>query len=394
MPTYRYEALNPAGERRSGVLAAPGEQAVLAELERQRLTPTLLREQKAAVSSGGGVKQSQLAVAYTQMGDLLSAGVPLLRALRVVSNRKKAPKVGQVFSQLADAVQDGEELADAMAERPEIFPATHAAMIRAAEKGAFLEETLKRLGQLVASQVELRQKVTGALIYPSVILVVGLTIFGLVLAIYVPQFRPLYADLQLGITTRLVLASSELITRFWFLLVLGVVGGIFGLRWAFRRPEVREPIVGLSLRTPVVGPLIRALATARACRILGTMLSNGVPMLGALRIARDATGLSEMALAIDGATEAVRSGQRLSTPLAESGLFDEEIVEMLSVAEAANNLDTVLLTAAETLERRVDQMVTIAVRLIEPVLLLLLGIAVSFVAIGLILPMLQLTRSV
>ncbi len=394
VPTFRYEALDSTGARRSGVLSAPGEQAVLAELERQRLTPVRLKAQSAPVVARTRIKQGQLAMAYGQMGDLLRAGVPLLRALRVIANKKGSPKLAGVFAELADGVQDGEELADAMSERGDVFPGTHTAMVRAAEKGAFLEDTFARLGSLVTAQVELRQKVNGSLIYPGVILFVGATIFALVLAIYVPQFKPLFAELELGLSTRLVLGASDAITRYWPVVIAVMVGGVLGLRWALGREAVRGRILSLLLVTPVVGALLRAVSTARACRVLGTMLNNGVPVLGALRIARDAAGLPDMAKAIDDAAEAVRGGNRLSVPLAESGLFEEEIVEMLSVGEAANNLDAVLLSAAETLEKRVDRMVTIAVRLIEPLLLLLLGGAVSFVAIGLIMPMMQLTRSI
>lgn len=395
MPNFRYTALTASGERVLGVLAGASEQAVLAELETRNLTPVSLtvEDERRPILARRVASTRQLATAYTQLADLLRAGVPLMRGLRLLAGQKSAPRLSKVFGEVADAVAEGRDLADAMADRPEVFPPIHVAMVRAGEKGGFLEAVLARLGRFMTAQAELRAKVIGNLIYPCILVAIGTVVLALVFGVFIPMFKPLFEKMDLPASTRLVLATSDLVSSYGLLMLVAFAGAIaFGV-WLSHREDVREKIEQARVRAPVLGPLTRALAVSRFCRILGTMLANSIPMLAAMQIARDAAGNRLLERAIEEATEAVRQGQPLAPPLAQSGLFPEDIVEMISVGESANNLDEVLLGIADTVDGRVDRLLSTAVKLIEPVMLMALAVVVGFVAMSLILPMTRISQN-
>jgi general secretion pathway protein F len=249
---------------------------------------------------------------------------------------------------------------------------------------------MARLGQFVMNQAELRGKVIGNLIYPTVLVVIGILVLSLVFAFFVPLFRTHFEEMpDLPLVTQVVLGASSLVASYG-LVAAGVLGAaVFGGWRVSRRAGARRKLAEVRTRAPVLGPLVRSLAAARFCRMLGTMLGNGIPMLAAMQIARDAAGNVLMEEAIEEAAEAVRAGQSLAGPLAQSGLFDEEVLEMISVGESANNLDEVLITVAESLEARVDRLLTVAIRLIEPAMLVVIALHVVVVALALILPLVQ-----
>lgn len=395
MPSFRYTALTTRGERVLGVLAGASEQAVLAELETRSLTPVSLavQDERKPVLARRVASTRQVATAYTQLADLLRAGVPLMRGLRLLAGQKSAPRLSRVFGEVADAVSEGRDLADAMSDRPEVFSPIHVAMVRAGEKGGFLEAVLSRLGRFMTAQAELRAKVIGNLIYPSVLVAVGTVVLTIVFAVFIPMFRPLFDKMDLPLITRVVLGASDIVRVYGLVLLVGIAAAGALLVWLSRREDVREQIELARVRAPVLGPLTRALAVSRFCRILGTMLANSIPMLTAMQIARDAAGNRLLERAIEEATESVRQGQPLAPPLAKSGLFPDDIIEMISVGESANNLDEVLLGIADTVDGRVDRLLSTAVKLIEPVMLLAMAVAVGLVAMSLILPMTRISQN-
>ncbi|MFG0327714.1 MAG: type II secretion system F family protein [Phycisphaerales bacterium JB037] len=393
MATYHYTAFNTAGERIVGSLAGASEQAVQAELESRALTPVQIKPQVSRRGLFSGIGKRALGTAYLQVADLLHAGVPLLRSLRLISRRKSQPKLAEVFAGLAEKVEDGGELADAMTQRPDIFDRIHIAMIRAGEKGGFLEQVLERLGKFVVAQADMRGKVLGNLIYPAVLVFFGLAVLGAIFAFFVPMFQPLYERIEGGLPgiTVFVFGISELVGTYGPLTLIVVALLIAGVWRLSRSPINRRRLTVLRTRLPVFGPLTRALAAARFCRMLGTLLANGVPMIASMQIARDAAGNILLEEAIEEATEAVRGGESLAPPLAKADLFGDDVIEMISVGEAANNLDEVLVTIAETIEARVDRLLNAVVRLVEPLLLMSIASVVVTVAIALILPMTKLS---
>lgn len=394
MGQYRYSAFDTGGRRVRGLLDSVSSQAAALELERQGLTPIQVDEQTVTPRrTGARLPVRRLAMTYQQLSDLLRAGVPLLRALRLVGKQKSSPRVGAVFTKLADEVADGVELSAAMANRPDTFATAHVALVRAGEKAGIMESVLAKLSAMLTAQAELRGKVLGSLIYPGVLAGFGALILIVIFTAFVPRFRPLLARLEgdLPALTSVVFLISDMLGRYIGLTVVLVIALAIGAAMLRRQPKVRQRAAEVQLKLPLVGHLVRTLSAARFCRLLGTLLDNGVPMLGAMQIAREAAGHPVMAAAIDRAIESVRGGGSVTEPLSASGLFDQDVIEMISVAETANNLGEVLVTIADTIDKRVDRLLTTSVRLLEPLLLVVIALAVVVVAAALLLPMAELS---
>lgn len=399
MPSFEYTAISDAGNRVSGVLAAASEAAVLADLEARQLTPLSVAEQhERRRLFGSGVSANRLGRAYTQIADLLRAGVPVMRVLSLLGRQKSSKRMATVFRHLAEHVAEGGEISEGMEMQPDVFPRIHVAMVRAGERGGFLEQIFSRLGQFVLGQAALRSKVVGNMIYPAVLVFVGLNLLTVIFVVFVPKFEKVFEDLrkrgELPAMTEALFGISHILADYglYIAIALGLIG-TFGWR-LLKRPAVRRRLVEIRNRIPIVGALTRSLAAARFCRMLGTMEANGVPLIAAMQISREAAGNILMEEAIDRATEAVRAGDPLATPLAESGMFEEDVIEMISVGEAAGNVDEVMLGIADTIETRIDRMLDTAVRLIEPLMLLMIAGVVVLVAVSLLIPMMKMSGSV
>jgi len=389
--TFEYTALDSGGRRVSGVLAAPTEQAVIAELETRNLMPVNIEPRKEGSTFGRGISGRTLSESYVQLADLLHAGVPLLRGLKLLGSRKAKPKLASIFRELSEKVEKGIDLAAAMSERNDVFPPIHVAMVRAGEKGGFLEKVLARLGTLGLAQAELRSQMIGSLIYPAILSVMGVGIGGVVFGVFVPQFRDTLSRMggELPGITLLVFAASDAVTTYGVFTAIAIALAIFGVISLSRDERFRVKLERFKVRAPIIGPLVRAHATARFCQLLGTMLDNNVPMLTALSIAKEGAGNKLIEAAIAQAAEAVKSGQQLATPLEASGLFEDDVIEMIRMGEAANNLDEVLLKVAATIESRLSRGLQVATKLIEPLVLVIIGLVVLTVAMALILPLAQ-----
>jgi general secretion pathway protein F/type IV pilus assembly protein PilC len=394
MATFGYIARDTAGAKVTGRLTAATEQAVFAELQSRQLAPVQVRPVRETPQLRRGVSTRHLATAYQQLADLLRAGVPLLRALRLLGRGKSNARLAAVMSVIADDVADGSRLADAMSKHAETFPPIQIAMVRAGERGAFLEQVLARIGGFLEHQAEMRSKVIGNLIYPALLFLVGVTIVIIALVFFVPKFQQYFGRMDLPLSTKLLLGLSALLTQHWLILLLVLGAVVAAALWVRRQPAVRRRLAFWQLTVPKLGPLIRSLAVARFARVLGTLLQNGIPMLPAMQISRDAAGHVALEEAIDSAAEAVRAGESLSKPLSDSGMFGDDVAEMIAVGESANNLADVLITIAQTLESRIDRMLSMFVRLMEPLLLLLLAGVVAFIFLALVIPMMRLSAAV
>ncbi|TVQ52251.1 MAG: type II secretion system F family protein [Phycisphaerales bacterium] len=393
MGTFSYIARDGQGQKVTGTLTGGSEQAILSELQSRHLAPIQVREVAEQRGFRRGLPVRVLSQMYGQLADLLRAGVPLLRALRLLGRSKANPRLAKIMSKVADEVADGTRLADAMAVHEDVFPPIQVAMVRAGERGGFLEDVLERMGDFLEQQADMRAKVIGSLIYPAALILVGLGIVIFALVFFVPQFEGFYSDMDLPLPTQILLMSSAFLTERWLIALMLAAALVAGAWWAVQQADVRRRLAAIQMRVPKLGPLLRGIAIGRFTRILGTLLENGIPLIQAMQISRDAAGNVLLAEAIDEATEAVRAGESLADPLARSGLFNDDIVEMIAVGESANNLATVLVTIAETIEKRVDRMLSIVMRLVEPLLLLSIAGVVLFIFIALIVPMLQMSTS-
>lgn len=392
MPRFQYTALDTTGKRLMGVLDGQSEQSILAELENRALVPVqIVEKRERAGLRRRGMPARKLAEVYIQFADMLQAGVPVLRALRVLAGQRDQ-RVANVFREIAAAVADGDELGEAMSRRPDVFRPTHVAIIRAGEKGGFLEEAVARLGQFVETQAELRGKLTGSMIYPLVLVFMGTVILLVIFSVLIPMVRPMFDRVeQLPAITELVFAIANVASSYAPLVLALAAVLIGGFLFLLRREGFRAFWDGVVLRIPAVGGLLRSIAVARFARMLGTMLGNGVPMLPALETARTAAGNLVLERAIADAAEEVGAGEPLAPSLRASGLFSDDVIEMLSVGEEAGNLDKVLIRVADTVEVRVERLLTNLIRLVEPLMIAGIAAVVFVIAVALILPLTQLS---
>ncbi len=396
MGDFRYIAKTDAGKTVSGVLGADTEAAALRILDERGLFPVSLADG----SRGGnpnrprkGVRTRDVGLMYGQLADLIGSGVPLLRALDSLIKSTVNKRLTEILREVRAAVADGKSLTDSLREYPEVFPRLHTAMIQAGERASFLEEVLSSLSTFLERLDELRGKVMGSLAYPVLLATVGTLVLVAALILFVPQFESLLGDAAKPLPTEIVFGLSTLLRDHWLLLCVGVSGSV-GLVWAsFTSEGGRRIIETWRLKVPVLGHALRLLSITRFCRILGTMLANGVPILQALSISKDATGSQLLADHVAAAAENVRDGRPLTEPLREGGLFPEQILAMIAVAEESNRLEKVLLHIADTVERRTNRQVDQAVRLLEPLILCLVAAAIGFLALGLLLPIFTMAGS-
>lgn len=398
MNQFQYVALNATGQKVNGALEAESEAAVLRVLEEKNLFPLEVQAEATAkqtrfVLFKRRVRNRDVGVLYGQLADLIGSGVPLLRALdTLIKSTVSAPLV-EMLKQIRANVSDGKSLTESMREHPEVFPPLHTSMVQAGERAAFLEDVLRSLSEFLERLDELRGKVMGALIYPALLVAVGLAVMMAALVFFVPRFEPLLSGVKKPLPTEVVFLLSRAARLYGVWIILGI-GGLVSLIWNRLRSErARRKIEQWRLKVPVVGDALRLLAITRFCRILGTMLTNGVPLLQALRISKDATGSNLMAERIADAVESVRDGKRLSEPLSVGSFIPEQILAMITVAEESNKLDKVLLQIADTVERRTNRQVDQVVRLIEPAILCLVAAGIGFLALGLLLPIFTMASS-
>ncbi len=396
MATYRYIARTGAGEEVTGVMQAENQAAVVRSLDEKSLFPVRVAEEKLrqGLSLGGGrVRMRDVGTLYSQMADLLRAGVPVLRALEVLARALPPGALKREVLRVREQVAEGRPLADALGERPDAFAPAHVAMVRAGERGGFLEEVLANLAAFVERQDELRAKVRGSMIYPLLLLTVLSAVLIAALVWLVPQFAEFLEEAEKPWPTKVLFGISALVRGHWMAALVVAAGAIGGGWAAFRSEAGRRAWEHARLKLPLFGRAIRMVSITRFCRVLGTMLASGVPILEALRISKDATGSDVLAESIEGATENVRAGEPLAAPLASSGLFPAEVIEMIAVAEESNQLEAVLVRIADVVEQRTNRQVDLAVRLIEPLILVVMAAAIGFLALALLYPILLMATS-
>jgi general secretion pathway protein F/type IV pilus assembly protein PilC len=400
MAEFTYEARARTGQLNTGTLTANNEREAMAILDARGLLPLRIQAQQKAGQRrfGKRVKGRHLATMYGQLADLLHSGVPLLRSLDILERQSVQPAVGEVLREVRSDVADGTSLADAMGKHPQVFNELTVSMIRAGQEGGFLEDVLKRIADFTEHAEDLKSKVIGSLAYPVFLAVVGFFVLIILVVFFVPKFEPIFKKLEEkgelpALTTGLMAFSHFLLQQGW-LILLFVIGGIWALRRWMRSESGRLMTDGWRLRIPMAGTIFLNLAIARFARILGTMLHNGIPILQALRIAKDSTGNKVLTQAIEQSAENITAGDTLAAPLGACKYFPRDVVEMVAVAEESNTLETVLIDIANGLEKRTSRQLELFVRLLEPIMLLVMAFVTLLVVAGLLLPVFKMGSAV
>ena len=409
MPTFQYKALKTDGKIAEGVLDAPGRPDALRQIETLGLRPLNLAERSAAAATNGAPLSGQVSFNFGPkkispkalenftrlLSSLLAAGVPLSRALVILYKESKVPAVSAKWKEVHDLVVDGMSLADAMAQSPQTFPRVYTAMVEAGEAGGFLDVVLAQIAEFQSREKELKSKVLAAMIYPCILFCLASIILTGLLVFFVPMLQKVFATIHgsLPLITVFVIDASHFMRSYGlFLLVTLVVAGI-SLRTWFTSQKGRRVWEGFILRAPLVGPLIAQFAMARFCRMLGTLLGAGVPLVQSLNVARRSIGNQILVDAVAQAIERVQQGGRLGQSLADCKvLFSGSVMEMISVAEESGRLDTELVRLAGVTETDLNRNLQTAVSFAEPLLLFFIAAFIGMIFIGMLLPVLSMSQ--
>ena len=419
MPVFSYKALNKKGKETTGTIEADNTNQALSKLKDSGVFPTSVIENKggkkggkakpgAAPGSGGsgmniqiripgldGVKTKEVTLFTRQLSTLIDAGLPLVRSLNVLRDQCKPGRLKDTIHGMSAEVESGSTFSEALAKYPKIFNKLYVNMVRAGEAGGLLEIVLQRLAEFAEKSQKLASKVKSALVYPALVIVIALAVVGFLVTVIVPKFMVMFTDMDIKMPapTLLLMGVSDFAKQRWYLVILGIVGIIVIFKLLKKHPKTKYGLDWLSLRLPVFGQLLQKVAISRFTRTLGTLIKSGVPILQALTIVKDTAGNEVIAGAIVKVHESIREGESISAPLAESKVFPSMVVNMIDVGEETGSLDQMLLKIADNYDDQVDTATGALTSMLEPILIVGMGLVVGFIVIAMFMPLIELMGS-
>ena len=415
MPVFAYEALKNDGQKVKSEVTADSKDEAIKKIQEQGLRPTRIATQKgesqpravpgvekAAKKKGGGllmrgVTTNDIVTFTTQLSTLQDAGLPIVRSLRILEDQQKPGRFKEQLEEVADEVEQGSTLSEAMAKYPRSFDKLYISMVKAGEAGGVLDVILRRLAGFMEKSQKLRKKVKGALIYPAAVITVAAAILVVIMLFVVPAFEKMFQDIgqALPAPTQMLLSASQAMAWPNCLLIPVVPIVLIMIMKLIARTEPGEKALdAFKLRMPVFGNIIKKSSVSRFCRTLGTLIASGVPILEALRIVKDAVGNVIIANAIEDVHSSIREGDTIADPLRASGIFDELLVNMIDVGEETGELDKMLMKIADNYEADVDVAVEGMSSLLEPLLIVGMGLIVGFIVISLFLPLVSIIENI
>jgi type IV pilus assembly protein PilC len=393
MPVFTFSGTNAAGEKVSGERVAQNKQTLAANLRRERVTPSTIKEKGKEFAlptfGSGKVPTKDLAIFFRQFSVMIDAGLPLVQCLEILAANQENQAFQKCLNGVRAKVEGGATLANAMREYPKIFDELATNMIEAGETGGILDTILQRISTYVEKAVKLKSAVKSALIYPVSVISIAVLIVGALLKFVVPIFANLFVQLgvPLPMPTAIVVGLSKFIGRWWWLVLGSVVALFFGIKQLRTTPEGKMATDRLMLRTPIIGGLLKKIAVARFTRTLGTLITSGVPILEGLSITARTSGNAVIEQALMKVRKAIEEGRTIVDPLKESGVFPNMVTQMIGVGEATGAMDNMLQKIADFYEDDVDAATKDMLTLLEPVLIAFLGVAVGGIVISLYMPL-------
>lgn len=397
MPVFMWEGKNASGKRVSGEIEARDTQAVFNALRAQRVIPNAkkIREKGKGLEMeitvpgfGPKTKPKDVVIFTRQFATMIDAGLPLVQALDILAKQTDNKAFRGVLEGVRDSVETGGTLSDGLANYPKVFDELYSNMVRAGEDGGALDIILERLALHMEKAMKLKREVKTAMIYPSVVVGAAVIVTAVLLIFVIPTFAELFEDFgsALPLPTQIVINLSDFVVANWFL-IFGSMGAGLGIFFRFKKtPRGKEVIDPIGLKLPVFGDIIRKVAVARFTRTLGTMISSGVPILDALNICAKTAGNKVVERDVQRARVAISEGKPMVEPLSESTVFPPMVVQMIGVGETTGALDAMLQKIADFYEEEVDNAVTAMKQLIEPIMILFLGVLIGGLVIAMYLP--------
>jgi len=408
MPTYKYEAMDTSGGEVKDSVEALNEDEAQQKIRQLGYFVTKLTEvagtgrgKKAAKAKAkkkgktftiGGVSNKQLCTFTRQFSTLQDAGLPVLRSLRILEHQMRAGVLKNALIDVVDDVEGGSTLSEAFAKHPKCFDRLYVNMVKAGEAGGALEVILRRLADFKEKAASLKRKITGAMVYPVVVILVAVIILCFIMIWIVPKFEKIFKDFNMTLPaiTLFIMAVSRWFSTYWYLLPLFPLGWYLMIKLIRLNRSGNYAVDRAYLWIPIIGPLIEKTIVARTTRTLGTLVASGVPILEALAIVRETCTNAVFERMYQRVYESIREGDTLAQPLKESKLVDDMVVNMIDVGEETGDLDTMLYKIADVYDEEVDVMVESLISLLEPLMIVVLGVIIGTIVIALFMPMIKL----
>lgn len=408
MPVYQYKGLKGDGKATTGIIDAESPKGARLKLRKGGVFPTELVEQNQAITTTGGIvtpanrgarstlSTQELAILTRQLATLLVAGLPLVEALGVLIDQAEKKSSQTLLSDVREQIREGRALSTALESYPRDFSAIYLHMVRAGETSGALDQILFRLADFLENQIKLRTKVTNAVLYPALMLSVGVAVLFFLMTFVVPKITAVFADLHQALPwpTRLLIAMSGFLGRYWIVLLLGVIFLAYTLRRLLRTPAGQEFADRLLLRLPLIGTVARMVAISRLASTLSTMLASGVQLLDALDVTKRVMNNRVLEQAVEVARGSIREGESIAEPLKRSGVFPPLVTHMIGVGEKSGEMEEMLRKIAQIYDGEVDRVVSRLTSLMEPIMILFMGAVVFFIVLAILLPIFQMSQIV
>jgi len=414
VPVFEYTGLTEAGKNVRGIRDAESSKALRQVLRKDGVYLTdahaaeagaVVGEQKTGLSREvdipamlgfTGVSAQDLAIATRQLATLISAGIPLVDALTALVDQIEQPRLKRIMGVVKQKVNEGASLADALREHPKVFSELYVNMIRAGESSGALDVVLVRLADFTESQAQLRNKIIGAMLYPAIMVVVGIAIVSILFVVVIPKVTRIFEDMNVTLpwTTRILIGVSSFARDYWYVVLVAVPALVLGVRRFVRTPRGRAWWDRTKLGAPIFGELIRMLSLSRFAKTLATLLASGVPLLTAMDIVKNIVSNTLLADVIDKARDAIREGESIAAPLRRSGQFPPLVYHMIAIGERSGQLEEMLQNVARSYEAQVEMRVGALTSLLEPVMIVAMGGGVAFIVFSILMPIMQLNTFV
>ncbi len=405
MPVFSYKGMDAAGKKVSGIIDAENLKGARAKLRKASVFPTEVNEGSSApaLSLGGGlnfkkyfqkVRVRDLASMTRQLATLINANIPLVDALSALVEQIEQPQLRSTLSEIRERVREGARLADSMRQYPKIFGELYLNMVHAGEVSGALDIVLVRLAEFTESQARLTSKVKGALTYPLVMAVVGVSLMGFLLVFVVPKITKIFEDTKaaLPLPTKILVSLSHFVSNYWYIVILLIVGLFFGYRKFKARPSGRRLLDKYRLKLPIFGEMFRMIAVSRFCRTLATLTSSGVQLLPSLDIVKGVVENVLLVEVIEETRNSVKEGESIAEPLRRSGQFPPLVTHMITIGEKTGELETMLERVADAYDDQIDTKVSTMTTLLEPLMIVIMGGVVAAIVLSILLPILKLNQ--
>jgi len=400
MPIYKWEGKTLKGLIKKGEMDAPNEAAIRIHLRQQNIIPTKItskgREIKISLPWKKKVKKRAVAIFTRQLATMIDAGLPLVQSLEILSSQQESPVFKGIIREIREDVEGGSTFAGSLKKHPMTFDDLYTNLVVAGEEGGILDAILTRLANYIEKAEALKKKVKSALVYPTTIVGVAVIVVIILMVFVIPVFETMFksAGQTLPLPTLIVLAMSRVVKKYLVIMIPGIILFIYLFRKYYQSEGGKTVIDRLILKLPVFGPLFQKISVARFSRTLGTLVSSGVPILDGLTIVSKASGNKTIENAILNARASIREGETIADPLSRSGQFPPMVIQMISVGESTGALDTMLSKIADFYEDEVDVAVGNLTSLLEPFLMMFLGIVIGGVVIAMYLPIFSMASAV